>query len=136
MRQALEVGFLPSAIEAVDDDALESMEQAVADMAKQAAKGEPFAEYDRAFHGALFSGLGNQLLLSLLDTFWNRLAGVDLAVLNHREEAEVTIRHHRNILDAVRRHEAAIAQTHLATHFYDSVETLRDLAEPLVRGDR
>ncbi len=129
VRQVLEVGFLPSAAKAIDAEALGGMESAIASMTARAEKGEPFAEYDRAFHDALFSGLDNQLLSSLLNTFWDLLENVDLAALRHREAAEETIRHHQNILDAVRRHENAVAQFHLATHFYDSVESLRDFAE-------
>jgi DNA-binding FadR family transcriptional regulator len=136
VRQVLEVGFLPAACDAIEPSALDRMEEAVASMTAKAELGEPFAEYDRAFHDALFSGLDNQLLSSLLNTFWDLLEGVDLAVLRHREAAEETIRHHRNILDAVRRHEAAVAQFHLATHFYDSVESLRDLAESAADGDQ
>ena len=136
VRRVLEVGFLPAAAEAIDEGALERMEQAIASMMARAARGEPFAEYDRAFHDALFSGLDNRLLWSLLSTFWNLLEKVDLALLRHREEAEETIRHHQNILDAVRRHDSALAQFHLDAHFYDSVESLRDLAESTAERDR
>jgi GntR family transcriptional repressor for pyruvate dehydrogenase complex len=127
VRQVLEVGFLPSAIEVIDEEALEQMDLAIKGMTARAEVGKPFATEDRAFHNALFSKMDNQLLASLLDKFWDLLATVDLDHIRHREAAEETIAHHRNILVAVQQRNPEVAQFHMLKHFYDSVESLRDL---------
>jgi DNA-binding FadR family transcriptional regulator len=127
VRQVLEVGFLPSAIEVIDEEALEQMALAIHGMTACAEAGRTFAAQDRAFHNALFSKMGNQLLASLLDKFWDLLATVDLDHIRHREAAEETIAHHQNILVAVQQRNPEVAQFHMLKHFYDSVESLRDL---------
>jgi DNA-binding FadR family transcriptional regulator len=127
VRQVLEVGFLPSAIEVIDEEALERMTLAIQGMTACAEAGNTFAAEDRAFHSALFSKMDNQLLASLLDKFWDLLATVDLDDIRHREAAEETIAHHQNILLAVQQGDAEVAQFHMLQHFYDSVESLRDL---------
>jgi DNA-binding FadR family transcriptional regulator len=129
VREVLEVGFLPAAVELVDDEALQGMVAAIARMTQCAEAGQTFAADDRAFHTALFSKMNNPLLASLLDKFWDLLATVDLDRIRHREAAEETIAHHARILEAVRERDAAVAQFHMAQHFYDSVESLRDLAD-------
>ena len=129
VRQVLEVGFLPSAIEVIDEDALERMAQAIQNMTACVEAGKTFAAEDRAFHNALFSKMDNQLLASLLDKFWDLLATVDLDHIRHREAAVETIAHHQNILVAVRDRDPDVAQFHMLRHFYDSVESLRDLAD-------
>jgi DNA-binding FadR family transcriptional regulator len=126
VRQVLEVGFLPAAAEVIDRPALERMRAAIEEMTARAQKHEPFPEGDRAFHDALFSGLNNRLLESLLNKFWDLFEGIDQDVLRHREGADETIRHHQNILDALQRGDIAVAQFHMEMHFYDSVESLRD----------
>jgi GntR family transcriptional repressor for pyruvate dehydrogenase complex len=131
VRQVLEVGFLPAAIALVDDDVLERMQQAIDDMAARIEAAEPFQGADRAFHDALFSRLENPLLTSLLATFWELLATVDPGEIPHHEAATETLEHHRRILEAVRAGDTELAQVHMNRHFYDSVESVRDLTAGL-----
>jgi DNA-binding FadR family transcriptional regulator len=128
VRQVLEVGFLPSAIEAIDSEAISRMRAAVEGMQQRAAEGKSFSASDRDFHDALYAGLNNHLLSRLLNNFWELLDGIDLEVLRHCETADEIIRHHRNILEAVERGEVGVGQFHLKMHFYDSVESLRDFS--------
>jgi GntR family transcriptional regulator, transcriptional repressor for pyruvate dehydrogenase complex len=136
VRQVLEVGFLPSAIEVIDDEALKQMALAIQGMTARAEGGKTFAAEDRAFHTALFSRMNNQLLASLLDKFWDLLATVDLEHIRHREAAEETIAHHQNILVAIQQRNSDVAQFHMLKHFYDSVESLRDLDDRTSVGAR
>jgi len=126
VRQVIEVGFLSAAMNAADSATIAEMRRAIDGMRERAARGEPFPEEDRQFHEALFDGVGNHLLTTLLETFWGMFESVDLDVLRHRENPEDTIRHHENIADAVERGDFPVARFHLETHFYDSVESLRD----------
>jgi DNA-binding FadR family transcriptional regulator len=127
VRQVLEIGFLPTAIDLVDDEVLDAMQAAIDDMAHHVEASESFADSDRAFHDALFSRLDNPLLASLFATFWTLLATVDPLAIPHREAADETLNHHRLILAAVRDRDVELAQFHMNRHFYDSVESIRDL---------
>ncbi len=127
VRQVLEVGFLPSAIQLIDDDAIAAMQAAIDDMAARTEAAEPFQSADRAFHDALFSRIDNQLLASLFANFWEMLAAIDPLTIPHREAASETLEHHRRILEAIRARDVELAQLHMSRHFYDSVESLRDL---------
>jgi len=127
VRQVLEVGFLPTAVELIDEEALTAMQAAIDDMAERIEAAEPFQGADRAFHDALFSRVGNPLLSSLFANFWELLAAIDPLTIPHREAASETLEHHRRILQAVRARDVELAQLHISRHFYDSVESLRDL---------
>jgi DNA-binding FadR family transcriptional regulator len=129
VRQVLELGFLAAALRKLDDVAIADMRDAIVGMRVRAEAGEPFPAEDRAFHDALFRGVGNDLLTKLRANFWMLFAGVDLEHLHHRERPAETIRHHENILTAVERGDYAIARFHLETHFYDSYESLRDFVQ-------
>jgi GntR family transcriptional repressor for pyruvate dehydrogenase complex len=131
VRQALETGFLPAAVELIDDGALAAMQAAIDDMAARIEAAEPFQGADRAFHDALFSRVGNQLLSALFANFWELLATIDPLTIPHREAASETLEHHRRILEAIRAHDVELAQLHMNRHFYDSVESLRDLTGEL-----
>jgi DNA-binding FadR family transcriptional regulator len=125
VRQVLEVGFVQSAIPVVDDVAVARMHAAIAEMKVQAAANKPFPKADREFHNALYLGLNNQLLSSLLDNFWSLFESVDLHALQHREGAHETVGHHERILEAVKRGDGALARFHMELHFYDSYQSLR-----------
>lgn len=129
VRQVLETGFLPTAVELIDDDAIDAMQAAIDDMAARIEAADTFQGADRAFHDALFSRVDNPLLTALFANFWELLAGIDPLTIPHREAASETLEHHRRILEAVRARDIELAQFHMLRHFYDSVESLRDLME-------
>lgn len=128
IRQVLEVGFLPAVVMTIDKASLGRIWVAADGMRARARAGESFAKEDQAFHDALFSCLDNQLLISLLQKFWNLFEDIDEDVLRHKENTDETIRHHQNVLLAVERGDAALAQFHMNVHFYEIREILVDFA--------
>lgn len=128
VRQVLELGFLPSAMAVVTEKSIERMNQTLEEMEAAVRERTPFAQIDRKFHNALFDNLGNQMLSSLLNNFWDLFEGIDFERLVHREDPLETVRHHRQILEAVEKGETRLAFFHMEMHFYDSVESVRDLA--------
>lgn len=131
VRQVLEVGFLQAAVESVDDDGLDAMQSAIDDMVESIRSSTSFQGADRAFHEALFAQVGNPLLTSLFANFWELLARIDPLTIPHHEAASETLEHHRRILEAVRARDVELARLHMTRHFYDSVESLRDLTAGL-----
>jgi DNA-binding FadR family transcriptional regulator len=87
-------------------------------MAERAARGESFPEEDRVFHRALYSTLDNQLLLGLLEIFWDvyqRLLAE--AVIVPESDPVSSWEGHRRIVEALERHDEAAARAAMAAHF-------------------
>lgn len=127
VRQVLELGFLPSAMSVITEKSIERMNHTLDEMEAAVRDRTPFPQVDREFHNALFVDLGNEMLSSLLNNFWDLFEGIEFERLVHREDPMETVRHHRQILQAVRKGETRLAVFHLEMHFYDSVESVRDL---------
>ncbi|MDR7083728.1 DNA-binding FadR family transcriptional regulator [Arthrobacter ginsengisoli] len=118
VRQALEVGLIAGAMDLMTPEHLAALEESVLRMEALAAAGENFVEADAQFHRRLFEPLNNELLVNLLDVFWQvyrRLhlelggaAGTDLP-----EAAAV----HRGIFAAVATGDRALAAHRLNGHF-------------------
>jgi DNA-binding FadR family transcriptional regulator len=130
VRRVLEVGFLPTVISRSPALAEEGMTRALKRMQEAAATNSSLAHADRAFHQALFAPLSNTLLQQLLGRFWDMFAEVDVDRLGHIETAEVTIKHHEDILKAVATRDIMLAQFHMNAHFYDVAEVLSAVAAP------
>ncbi|HEX9087322.1 MAG TPA: FadR/GntR family transcriptional regulator [Arthrobacter sp.] len=118
VRQALEAGLIAGAMDLMTPEHLMAVEEAVLKMEAMAGAGETFVEADAQFHRRLFEPLNNELLVSLLDVFWQvyrRLyielggaEGVDL----HAAAAL-----HRGIYDAVSTGDKVLAAHRLNGHF-------------------
>jgi len=104
---------------------LSELEALTAQMADEAENGGVRAETDRAFHVALYRGLGNSLLSEVLDAFWDAFHRVrtDLAELDGDPKA--TWRQHAEILAAVRAGDTLRAEAAVRDHFSDIRTRLR-----------
>jgi DNA-binding FadR family transcriptional regulator len=85
-------------------------------MGERAARGEAFPEEDRLFHRALYTGLGNPLLLKLLDVFWQvyrRLRDQTMTI----EPLDVvrSWEDHRAIVEALERRDPPAARAAMTT---------------------
>jgi DNA-binding GntR family transcriptional regulator len=86
-------------------------------MDEQAAHGAGLAETDRAFHATLYRGLDNVLLSEVLEAFWDAFHRVRTDLGGEPQDAKVTCRQHREILDAVRSGDAMRAEEAIREHF-------------------
>ena len=118
VRQALEAGLIAGAMDLMTPEHLMAVEESVIRMEALAGAGENFVEADAQFHRRLFEPLNNELLVSLLDVFWQvyrRLyvelggaAGIDLLAAAGL---------HRGIYDAVSTGDKVLAAHRLNSHF-------------------
>jgi Transcriptional regulators len=129
VRQVLEVGFLSAVVAVISADELQELRDMTAVMEAHARDKRPFAEEDRAFHQSLYAPLGNPLLLSLIGRFWDLFIQFDEEELRHAENAMQVVQHHVNILDAIEKRDAALAQFHMNSHFYDVVKIVEEAVE-------
>ena len=93
------------------------LERVVARMREEAESGDVRAATDRAFHAALYSGLGNTLLSEVLDAFWDAFHRVRTDLADPRQDPMVTWRQHAEILAAVRAGDTLRAENAVRAHF-------------------
>lgn len=118
LREAVETGLIARLVGSAGRDAdLSELEELVARMGKEAREGGVHAATDRAFHVALYKGLGNSLLSEVLDAFWDAFHRVRTDLADLGEDPKVTWRQHADILDAVRAGDAARAEAAVRDHF-------------------
>jgi DNA-binding FadR family transcriptional regulator len=120
VRMQLEAGFIELATPTITPAQLRVLRSLADRMGERAAAGEPpgdFKEEDRLFHRTLYAGLGNNLLLKLLDVFWT--------VYRHlRDRAHVeaidnvrTWENHRRLVEALERGDGPGARQAMIMHF-------------------
>lgn len=120
VRQALESGLVGSAMAAINAEQLAELEKTVELMEQRAAAGQNFVDADKDFHRMLFEPLNNQLLSNLLGVFWDvyrtihEAMGSPDATKSHLAE---TAHSHRELLDAIKAGNKALASELLGCHF-------------------
>lgn len=133
VRQALESGLIGSAIDALDSGQILELEAIVSTMEDRAAHGLTFVEADQEFHRLLFRCLENELLTNLLGVFWQVYRvihdAIDVAGGDHQPvRLAETAKIHRDILDAVRSKDKALAADVMHRHFDGIRQQLAEFA--------
>lgn len=85
-------------------------------MTQAAERGEDFMDLDWRFHNYLYRRSGNEMLLKLLDSFWqicNQVRETDVS----RDYLRSNAKNHRNIVDAIDRRDARAASDAMRVHF-------------------
>ncbi|MFC4035353.1 FadR/GntR family transcriptional regulator [Streptomyces polygonati] len=77
------------------------------------------AGHDRRFHELLYEPLGNALVLQLIALFWGVYRQLEAEVGKPRTDHQHVVRQHRQVLDALRSHDADAAAASIAEHFAD-----------------
>lgn len=76
-------------------------------------------EADRAFHALLYENCGNELVLQLIDLFWQVYHQVEPLLGAPGGDMEDVVVNHRRIVDALRAQDPAAAQEAMSRHFTD-----------------
>lgn len=117
VREALEAALIRRVAANVPDEDLQALDEVTKKMNERAKAGETFAEEDREFHEVLYRSLNNALVTQLLRAFWDVFHRV-----NHRlgvtdPNPMQTVRRHRAIVTALRKHDVARAEQAMVEHF-------------------
>jgi len=128
VRQALESGLIGSAIDLLTEDHLEDIRSAMQAMQDAATKGEPLAEHDAEFHRRLYAPLNNELLINLMDVFWQVYRQIHEALGSGPVNLEEQVRIHWDIYEAVAGRDKALASERLQRHFDGIRLKLKDVA--------
>jgi DNA-binding FadR family transcriptional regulator len=122
VRELLEVGLIGDVIGTLTPARLTALDALAIRM-------DQGPEADRAFHALLYETCGNELVLQLIQLFWDvyHQAGSALAPTDDRDE--VIIARHRAIVAALRTGDAEAARAAMRRHFHD-VKVRVGRAEP------
>lgn len=128
VRELLETGLIAQVAGASSPGRLAALDALVTAM-----RDDP--EADRAFHALLYESCGNELVLQLIDLFWQVYHQVEALVQAPGEHLDVIVANHRRIVDALRAGDAKAAQEAMRRHFKDVKERVNRaeshaLAEP------
>ncbi|KQQ83300.1 FadR/GntR family transcriptional regulator [Arthrobacter sp. Leaf137] len=128
VRQALESGLVGSAIDLLTDEHLADLRSTMHAMEDAAAKGESLVEHDAEFHRRLYAPLNNELLINLMDVFWQVYRQIHEALGSGPVNLEEQARIHWEIYEAVEARDKALASERLQRHFDGIRLKLKDVA--------
>ena len=117
IRKWLETAAIGEVCERINADDIVKIEQVLAQWDKRITADESTAEEDRAFHRSLYQVIGNESLIALIDIFWVVYHSTQVTKITKDASPTTTIQDHRNILDAVRKHNASLARQQIQDHF-------------------
>lgn len=119
VRHGLEEGLAGMVIDRVQPADLEVLDRLVEDMARCAARGEPVIAPDRDFHLQLFRPLDNQLVLRLIELFWEAYHRLRREVAGHAAPTDPARVHaiHAAIVDALRSRDRDRVRAAMVAHF-------------------
>jgi DNA-binding FadR family transcriptional regulator len=116
VRRQLEAGSIEAVAERLTAAQLRVLRSLIDRMGERAARGESFPEEDRLFHRALYAGLGNPLLLKLLDVFWQVYRRLrDQTMTLEPLDVVRSWEDHRAIVEALERRDPQAARAAMTT---------------------
>jgi DNA-binding FadR family transcriptional regulator len=122
LRQVLETGLMPRVTDLATVAQLDQLDLLVRQMEQSAARGEPFPEADRAFHEVLYLPLGNNLVIQLLQAFWDIFYAVGQESSRRTILLHETAEEHRAILAAIADGHGEEAAAAMSAHFAGALE--------------
>lgn len=117
VREALEVGLAPRAVQSLSEDELHRLESIVDDMDRSADKGQYFPDLDYEFHRVLYEPLHNDLVSQLVRVFWKVFNDMDSQLPGPRYSPAAAAGWHRDLLRALRSRSALDSARAMRKHF-------------------
>lgn len=127
VRRILEVGFLPQAIDMLQEEDIEQLRAIVKGMRSKTRGGETYSADEAAFHRTLFRGVENDLLQKLLVIFWELLQHVSNSGALLPAQSPHIVEYHARIVEVIRRRDVREAQRLLDEHFDDLAYRIRQV---------
>jgi DNA-binding FadR family transcriptional regulator len=119
IREILETGLIGRVAETATPARLAALDALVTAMGTD-------LQADRAFHALLYEGCGNELVLQLIDLFWQVYHQVEPLLGSPEEYRPDIMANHRRIVAALRAGDAAAARQAMARHFTDVKRRIAD----------
>jgi len=130
IRMWLESAVIGDAIHAMTDLDLAKIEAIITPWQERVQAGaagkDTIKEWDQAFHRALYTSLGNETLVKLIDVFWMAFGEF---VGDYRNEPEPDLEEHLRILEAVKARDVAAARRAVRQNITRNQERFRLILE-------
>jgi DNA-binding FadR family transcriptional regulator len=117
IRVWLEVAAVADAIGKIDDGELDKLGALLDRWEAKATRGEDVSSDDRSFHRVLYTPLDNESLIRLIDIFWVIYHGLAVQAIGIDHDPLTTVKAHRELLDAIRARDVALATQRMRDHF-------------------
>ncbi len=118
VRRVLEAAFFPVAAAAYTPQTIARLRSLTDRMEAKAARGETSHEEDALFHHELYSSIDNDVLMGLIEAFWEVFHAASPAPSERRALNEIALSHSR-IVDALEAGDIAMAAHTLNIHFFE-----------------
>lgn len=117
IRRTLELGLIEKCVATIGADDLAALRRVLDTMRAKAERGETFAAEDQQFHALLFRGLGNRVLIRLLEIFWQAFHKASGFFALDNPDPVATWRDHEALFDAVAARDPVQARERLEAHY-------------------
>lgn len=130
IRAKLEGLCAAMAAEHVTEEQLEKMEETILLSDFHAEKGnfEQVCQQDGEFHKLLYEASGSRILAHTLLDFHQYLQRVRMASVRQRKRTQPSTREHKEILEAIRKKDAAAADRAAYQHIVNTIENLKNFS--------
>ena len=130
IREWLEESAVALVTEVISSEELDQIDALLVLWQAKAVAGESISDEDRSFHRLLYASLGNVSLLSLIDIFWVVYNALAVKAVPQDDDPLLTVQAHRDLFDAVRSRNPALAQQRLSQHFRNIEMRFKLVMEP------
>lgn len=117
IRVWLEVAAVADAIDRISDAELDQMMALLDRWEQKAMRGEDVSADDRTFHRMLYTPLGNDSLIRLIDIFWVIYHSLAVQNIGIDHNPLATLETHRGLLAAIRSRDVVLATQRMRDHF-------------------
>ncbi len=124
MRRLIEPQIASLAAERATRDEMSRMEITLSLQKEKVSMGETGADLDKIFHYVIAQAAKNRLLIRIIDTATDLFSENRKRYLHVAHRAEKSIRHHREILNAIATGDSILAANSMNDHLDDIHETL------------
>ncbi len=126
IRSALEVVSIRHACQKMDNDSLKELKKYNAEFeaAFEARDYEGVATADEKFHDVIFSAAGNKRLVVIISNIQAQVYRYRMAYLKVYETKTAVLNHHRNIIEAIEKHDAALGEKVMAEHIEHQTQVI------------
>jgi len=136
-RCVIEPALGRSAAENATDEDIQQLNEILDRQGEKLLRGEPTVEEDNAFHLIIMRAAGNQILQTMAEACLSLLEPSRESFLQTRERQTTSLRTHRMILDAIKRHDPDATYAASLHHIQATIgKFVRDqMAEQTKEGD-
>lgn len=117
IRVWLEVAAVADAVRRITDAEIDEIGALLDRWEPAAARGEDTSANDRNFHRMLYTPLGNESLMRLIDIFWVIYHSLPLQSIGTDRQPLATVKAHRELLAAIRARDVVLATQRMRDHF-------------------